>query len=495
MIKQALLILTFLITLTISASAQGSSTAFRFRTGTPLPSTCRVGDVFYKNSATAGQYNCTATNTWTLAGAPAGTVTTAGLTPGTLPVALTSMTLGDSLIIQSGANIVQIGGTVNAAIQVDYDNHKVFAYSDNIIDGPAFFATNELKSEAQLAGARGGTGVANSGKTITLGGNLVTSGAFATTITSTATTSSTLPAGTHSLAPLDSPVFTGAPTIPTPFTLGAVSVTATGTELNYSVGVTSAIQTQLNGKQASGSYAASGANSDITSLSGVTAITGGASNMTLTSGIGNSRTMILRTTTSGGTATTALTLDASQNAQFAGTDIQAIAANAQLSVGASIYVGRTTTTGVLGSWSRGFITFNADGVWEISNNAVNDFGRLQLGGTTSSFPALGRSTTRLTVGLADGTAGGGINFSTASVISIASGTNQRAGNLTLVGGTSTVSNTTVTANSIVILTRKTSGGTIGTAITYTLSAGTSFTVNSDNILDTSVFSYVLIEVP
>jgi len=44
-----------------------------------------------------------------------------------------------------------------------------------------------------LAGANGGTGVANTGKTITLGGNLTTSGAFATTITSTAATSVTLP--------------------------------------------------------------------------------------------------------------------------------------------------------------------------------------------------------------------------------------------------------------------------------------------------------------
>lgn len=141
------------------------------------------------------------------------------------------------------------------------------------------------------------------------------------------------------------------------------------------------------------------------------------------------------------------------------------------------------------------ISASADGVALLQNAAVNDFTRLNLGGTTSSFPALGRSTTRLTVGLADGTAGGGINFSTASVLSIASGTNQRAGNATLVGGTITVSNTTVTANTVVMLTRKTSGGTIGTAITYTLSAGTSFTVNSDNILDTSTFSYVLIEVP
>lgn len=76
-----------------------------------------------------------------------------------------------------------------------------------------------------------------------------------------------------------------------------------------------------------------------------------------------------------------------------------------------------------------------------------------------------------------------------------SGANQRAGNLTLIGGTKTISNTAVTANTVVLLTRKTSGGTIGTAITYTLSAGVSFTVTSDNILDTSTFSYLLIEVP
>lgn len=44
-----------------------------------------------------------------------------------------------------------------------------------------------------IAGQYGGTGVNNSGKTITLGGNLTTSGAFATTLTVTNTTSVTLP--------------------------------------------------------------------------------------------------------------------------------------------------------------------------------------------------------------------------------------------------------------------------------------------------------------
>jgi len=49
-------------------------------------------------------------------------------------------------------------------------------------------------------------------------------------------------------ATLASPTFTGTVVIPTPFTLGAVSVLPTGTELNFVDGVTSAIQTQLNTK-------------------------------------------------------------------------------------------------------------------------------------------------------------------------------------------------------------------------------------------------------
>jgi hypothetical protein len=44
-----------------------------------------------------------------------------------------------------------------------------------------------------VAGQYGGTGVNNAGKTITLGGNLTTAGAFSTTLTATANTSVTLP--------------------------------------------------------------------------------------------------------------------------------------------------------------------------------------------------------------------------------------------------------------------------------------------------------------
>lgn len=47
------------------------------------------------------------------------------------------------------------------------------------------------------------------GKAVTLAGSLTTSGAFGLTFIVTATTSVTLPAGAHSLAPLNSPAFTG----------------------------------------------------------------------------------------------------------------------------------------------------------------------------------------------------------------------------------------------------------------------------------------------
>lgn len=86
-------------------------------------------------------------------------------------------------------------------------------------------------------------------------------------------------------------------------------------------------------------------------------------------------------------------------------------------------------------------------------------------------------------------------MSTNSSLVIASGPKQRAGNATLVAGTVTVANTSVTANTIVNLTRKTAGGTIGTQITYTLSAGASFTITSDSAADTSTFSYFLLENP
>ncbi len=62
------------------------------------------------------------------------------------------------------------------------------------------------------------------------------------------------------------------------------------------------------------------------------------------------------------------------------------------------------------------------------------------------------------------------------------------GNATLVAGTIAVANTLVTADSIVVVGRKTIGGTVGN-MSYTVSAGVGFTITSSNALDTSVVSY------
>jgi len=51
--------------------------------------------------------------------------------------------------------------------------------------------------------------------------------------------------------------------------------------------------------------------------------------------------------------------------------------------------------------NQGILGSSSDGVLKLLNNAGTDFGRLQFGGTTSSFPALKRSSAELHVRLAD----------------------------------------------------------------------------------------------
>lgn len=66
--------------------------------------------------------------------------------------------------------------------------------------------------------------------------------------------------------------------------------------------------------------------------------------------------------------------------------------------------------------SGSILNGSADGMWKLTNSAVNDFSRLQFGGTTSAFPALNinTATQAVTVGLANGALGGlfGVGTST-----------------------------------------------------------------------------------
>lgn len=72
-----------------------------------------------------------------------------------------------------------------------------------------------------------------------------------------------------------------------------------------------------------------------------------------------------------------------------------------VAIGANVVV---PATGILSWTGRSQITSNADGALALRDNAGTSFGLLQFGGTTSSFPALKRSTTVLQARLADDSA-------------------------------------------------------------------------------------------
>ncbi len=76
---------------------------------------------------------------------------------------------------------------------------------------------------------------------------------------------------------------------------------------------------------------------------------------------------------------------------------------------------------------------------------------------------------------------------------VAEGANAKQGTATLVAGTATVANTSVTANSRIFLTAQAIAGTQGALGISARIAGTSFTITSSNAADTSVVAYEIFE--
>jgi hypothetical protein len=72
------------------------------------------------------------------------------------------------------------------------------------------------------------------------------------------------------------------------------------------------------------------------------------------------------------------------------------------------------------------------------------------------------------------------------------GANGRVGEAVLVAGTVTVANNSVTANTLIFLSRRVAGGTVGN-LAYSRVAGTSFTITSSSATETSTVSYLLVE--
>lgn len=93
----------------------------------------------------------------------------------------------------------------------------------------------------------------------------------------------------------------------------------------------------------------------------------------------------------------------------------------------------------------------------------------------------------------DGTNGGNILFNRVGKgLQVKEGSNARMGVATLVGGTVTVANTSITATTRIFLSRTTTGGTTG-HLSTTQTASTNFIITSSSGTDTSVIAWFLME--
>lgn len=138
----------------------------------------------------------------------------------------------------------------------------------------------------------------------------------------------------------------------------------------------------------------------------------------------------------------------------------------------------------------------------VGNGATNCFNYLNVYGAvfggTPGFAVRGPDTD---IGMELATKGTGsvsvrANFKVAVAgngLQVKEGTNAKQGVATLVGGTVTVANTSVTTSSRIFLTAQTVGGTPGALYVGARASGTSFTITSTSASDTSVVAYQIFE--
>ena len=161
--------------------------------GTNAALTASNGGIFYSSgsagailagTATANQVLLSGSSTtpaWSTATYPA-TTTVNQLLYSSSANTIAGVTTGNSgTLITSSGGVPSISSTLPSAVQ------------SNITSTGALASGSLASGFTVVTGALGGTGVANTGSTITLGGNLTTSGAFAATLTLSNTTSVTLP--------------------------------------------------------------------------------------------------------------------------------------------------------------------------------------------------------------------------------------------------------------------------------------------------------------
>lgn len=122
-------------------------------------------------------------------------------------------------------------------------------------------------------------------------------------------------------------------------------------------------------------------------------------------------------------------------------------------------------------------------------------GGLVVSGSLSATNITGVNSVQTTNGFIQSAGTGSpVDVSTAGFgLQVKEGSNCKQGTAALVAGTVTVANTSVTANSRILLTTQTPGGTAGFLVVSARVAGTSFTILSSNAADTSTVAYEIFE--
>jgi hypothetical protein len=150
--------------------------------------------------------------------------------------------------------------------------------------------------------------------------------------------------------------------------------------------------------------------------------------------------------------------------------------------GGAIFLGAGGTTNQAMSWSGGSGT---DRRLQFSGNTI----QVSLNSSSTSYQNLAVQTSGGTMIVGPGTAGAGLRVSSTGTIM----SRVKFGTAVLVGGTVTVSDSTVTASTVIDLTGNVDGGTPGWHRVSARSIGSSFTITSSSGTDTSTVGYVMYE--
>jgi trimeric autotransporter adhesin len=155
------------------------------------------------------------------------------------PSAGSAASVANSLTINNGGSGAASGSTYNGSAAVTISYNTVGAaptIGSTSITILGTIATGTWTGSV-INGQFGGTGVNNSGKTISIGGNFTTSGSFATTLTVTATTNVTLPSSGGVFAGNSASALSNSTTI---------TCTPSLTALNFTLALSSNTTTTIN---------------------------------------------------------------------------------------------------------------------------------------------------------------------------------------------------------------------------------------------------------